>query len=395
MLGTMTGSSSAARWRALALLAAIFGAGISAYLLVEYTTGQAGVCLTGSGCDEVRASRYAYPLGIPMPLFGVAFYAVAGWFAYRSLPGGTVFGYAPRLLLLGAGVAGAAFSAVLTGIEAFDIHAFCTWCLASAATSLVLLVAAVGLLRAADPEPVSGQSSRARHQRARAEESERGGLRRVGATGTGVTTVLFGGLLIIGAVGSGPSPSSSGDSLAPPSSPHLGDGPVTVVEWADFQCPGCAQVGPILSQMAAGNQMTLVYRYFPLESIHANADTSARAAEAAKLQGGFWTMADLLYAQQAAWSNLSSTAAESYFAGLAGQAGLDVTQWTADYNSQAVRDAVATDAAAARDLNLPGTPTIYIGGVVYNGDRTTAAFGAAIAAVEAQMTPTPEPSAGS
>ncbi len=65
---TIVPSSRGARWRALALLSAIFGAGVSVYLLVEYTTGQPGLCLTGSGCDEVRASPYAYPLGIPMPL---------------------------------------------------------------------------------------------------------------------------------------------------------------------------------------------------------------------------------------------------------------------------------------------------------------------------------------
>jgi protein-disulfide isomerase/uncharacterized membrane protein len=395
MLGPMIGTSPAARWRALALLAAIFGAGVSAYLLVEYTTGQSGVCLTGSGCDEVRASDFAYPLGVPMPLLGLAFYAAAAWLAIRSLPGGTVPGSSPRVLLLAAGVVGAAWSAVLTGVEAFVIHAFCTWCLASAGTSLVLLVAAAGLYLAPDPEPVTGGSSRARHQRARAQETERGGLRRLGATGSGVTAVLFGGLLILGAVGGGPGPNASGDKLAPASSPHLGSGPVTVIEWADFQCPGCAQVGPVLSQMAAQDQMTLVYRYFPLTAIHGNADTSARAAEAAKLQGGFWSMADLLYAQQAAWSNLSSSAAESYFAGLAGQIGLDVAQWTADYTSQAVRDAVAADAAAARDLNLQGTPTIYIGGQIYDGDRTASAFQAAIAAVEARMTPSSAPSAGS
>lgn len=391
----MISSSPAARWRALALLAAIFGAGVSAYLLVEYTTGQAGVCLTGSGCDEVRASEFAYPLGIPMPTFGVVFYLAAAWLAYRTLGGAPLLGVTPRTALVAAGVVGAAFSAVLTGLEAFDIGAFCTWCLASAAASLVLLIASVGLSVSPEPPRETGGSSRARHQLAREKETQRSGLRRLATLGSSVTVLLFGGLLIAGAVASGSGAETNGGDLAPVTSPHLGQGRVTVVEFADFQCPGCAAVGPILSQMAANDEMTLVFRYFPLEQIHANANASARAAEAAKLQGGFWAMSDLLYARQAAWENLAAADADSYFAGLASQIGLDVAQWTSDYSSQAVRDAVSRDAQAARDLKLPGTPTIYIGGELYNGQRSAAGFRSAIAAAAARMTPASSSAPGS
>jgi hypothetical protein len=85
MLPSMITASTAGRWRALALLSAIFGIGVSAYLLVEYTTGQPGICLTGSGCDEVRASDFAYPLGMPMPLSG---WPTAPCEAVRSLASG-------------------------------------------------------------------------------------------------------------------------------------------------------------------------------------------------------------------------------------------------------------------------------------------------------------------
>jgi protein-disulfide isomerase/uncharacterized membrane protein len=383
----MISSSPAARWRALALLAAIFGAGVSAYLLVEYTTGQAGVCLTGSGCDEVRASDFAYPLGIPLPLLGVAFYIGAAWLAYRSLGGASLLGLAPRIALAAAGVLGGVLSAALTAAEAFVINAFCTWCLASAAASFVLLVAAGGLALTPDPPPAPGGSSRVRHQRERAFDDERGGLRRLAMLATTVTALLFAGLLVVGAAGGGPGPDGTGANLAPASSPRLGQGQVTVVEFADFQCPGCATVGPMLAQMAAADEMTLVYRYFPLETIHANANGSARAAEAAKLQGGFWSMSDLLYGRQAAWENLPPADAERYFASLAGEIGLDVARWSADYGSQAVRDAVAADAAAALDLDLPGTPTIYIGGERYDGERSVTAFRSAIAAAAARLAP--------
>jgi len=369
---TIPPSTFGTRWRALALLSAIFGAGVSVYLLVEYTTGQAGLCLTGSGCDEVRASAFAYPLGIPMPLFGVVFYAAASWLAYRSRHGG-------RALLLAAGVVGVAMSAVLTALEAFVIGAFCTWCLASAAASLLLLAGAVGVWLAPAAEAGGGTSGRARQQRARAEAAERDGLRRLGVWGGVATGALFAVLFGAGALGAGLGAEQTGDDLAPAGSPRLGIGAVAVVEFADFQCPACAVVGPILQQMAEANEMTLVFRHFPLETIHANANASSRAAEAAERQGAFYAYADALYARQGEWSNLGAAEADAYFTALAGELGLDVEAWRADYGSAEVRADVEADAAAARGLNLPGTPTIYIGGELYEGERSVAGFRAAIA----------------
>lgn len=373
---TSPAAPTGARWRALALLSAIFGAGVSVYLLAEYTTGQSGLCLTGSGCDEVRASAFAYPLGIPMPLFGVAFYVVAAWLAYRSLHGG-------RGLLLAAGMVGVAMSAVLTAIEAFVIGAFCTWCLASAAASVLLLVGAVGVWQTPRAEGVARTSGRARQHQARAEAAERDGLRRVGRWSAAMTAALFGALLVAGAVSGGPGPAASGDDLAPAGSPRLGAGPVTVVEFADFQCPACAVVGPMLQDLAESGEITLVYRHFPLTSIHANADASARAAEAAEAQGAFYAYGEALYARQAAWSNLGAAEADAYFAALADELGLDLEAWRAAYGSAEVRSAVDSDAAVARELNLPGTPTIYVGGELYEGERSVAGFRAVIAAAAA------------
>jgi protein-disulfide isomerase len=140
----------------------------------------------------------------------------------------------------------------------------------------------------------------------------------------------------------------------------------------------------MLQGMAAEDEMTLVFRHFPLETIHANANSSSRAAEAAERQNAFYDMAEALYATQSAWSNLGAAEADAYFASLAGQLGLDVNQWQSDYTSQSVRNDVAADAAAARALSLPGTPVIYIGGELYEGDRSVPAIRAAIAAAASQ-----------
>jgi uncharacterized membrane protein len=85
-----------ARWRAGAVIASIVGAAASSYLLVEYVTGQPGICLTGSGCDLVRSSAFGYPLGIPMPLFGLVFYLGAIWLTSRPNGGGRSRASRPR-----------------------------------------------------------------------------------------------------------------------------------------------------------------------------------------------------------------------------------------------------------------------------------------------------------
>jgi protein-disulfide isomerase len=319
-----------------------------------------------------------------MPLLGLAFFLAAAWLGWRTVDRGTILGIGPRLALLLLSLAGIAVFAVLTGLEAFVIGSFCTWCLAAAGAGVLLLVGAVGLWRAPDGSGEMGLSSKARQLHARAAASQRAGARRVMVMTSSATAVGVAGLLAVGAL-SGQAVTPNGDgNLAPADSPHLGNGAVTVVEWADFQCPACSAVGPMLATLGQNDEATLVYRYFPLTSIHANAESSARAAQAAHLQDEFWPMAERLYATQSAWENLSSSDADAYFLSMATDLGLDADQWRSDYTSAAVRDRVNRDAGEARTLNLPGTPTIYIGGKLYEGERSLAAFRSAIAEAAAE-----------
>ena len=373
---------AAARWRATALLASIVGAAASAYLLVEYTTGQAGLCLTGSGCDLVRASAFAYPLGIPTPLIGLVFYLVAAWLVTRTLDARRVAGLARNR-------AAAAGARRRRRVDRAD---------------RARGVRHQGLLHLV-PRPGRRQPRAARCRRgpaawgcstcsrgpyparsplaAQAVEGERRGLLRTGLFGGTGAALLVAVLLVAGAYGGGSptgSPGSSGSSLAPAGSPHLGNGPVEVVEFADFQCPGCAAVAPILTGIASADEITLVSRYFPLESIHANANASARAAAAADQQGSFWQMSAALYARQDAWKDLSATDADAFFTALAGDLGLDVAAWQAAYASDEVAAVVDADRDAATGMGLNGTPTIYINGRQYTGGINADAIRAAIAA---------------
>jgi protein-disulfide isomerase len=152
-----------------------------------------------------------------------------------------------------------------------------------------------------------------------------------------------------------------------------------VVEFADFQCPGCAAVAPVIAGLASSNEMTLVSRYFPLAQ-HANADRSARAAAAAHQQGLFWEMSEALYARQDAWKDLSGTDADAYFLTVAGVVGLDTAQWQASYESAEVAAIVNSDLQAAITMGINSTPTLFIGGTHYAGPLTADAIRAAIAA---------------
>lgn len=367
-----------ARARAIALLAAIVGLGASVYLLVEYVTGQSGLCLTGSGCDLVRASAFAYPLGIPMPLFGVGFYLVAVFGVQRTLDPRRIGGLAPAAILLGLAAAGLAASTALTAIEAFVIRAFCSWCLVQAAASVVLFGSALTMARGPGESNDGGQSARRRHLATRLTDADRSGLRRTGMLGGATTVLAVSSMLAIGAIGHVSLGPVDGSSLAPASAPHAGTGVVLVVEFADFQCPACAAMAPIMADLAAGNELTLVYRYFPLAQ-HANGDSSARAAAAAGLQGAFWPMSERIYATQAAWESLNAADADAFFAAHAAALGLDTARWGADYVSAEVAATIAADLSAGMTLGLSGTPTFFIDGAPYSGPLSRDGIRAAIA----------------
>lgn len=79
---------------------------------------------------------------------------------------------------------------------------------------------------------------------------------------------------------------------------------VVLVEYSDFECPGCGAYYPIVEQLVEeyGDKIAYIYRHFPLTAIHKNAETMARAAEAAGKQGKFWDMYHLIFTNQSQWA---------------------------------------------------------------------------------------------
>lgn len=139
------------------------------------------------------------------------------------------------------------------------------------------------------------------------------------------------------------------------------EGSIIIVEYSDFQCPACASAYPMAAQAVEEfDDVALVYRHFPLRSIHPEAQLAAQAAEAAAMQGQFWEMHDALFNTQSQWSGVEG--AGEYFVRLAGSLGLDEEQFRTDMNSDAARDAVGAEAASASALRLRGTPSFFING---------------------------------
>lgn len=142
------------------------------------------------------------------------------------------------------------------------------------------------------------------------------------------------------------------------------DAPVKIVEFADYECPACAAVNPIVDQVVAENQDKVYYsfRNYPLSS-HLNSKIAAQAAEAAGLQGKFWEMKDLLFKNQNDW--ITSTKPEEIFTTYAQELGLDTEKFKSDLETSV--SIVNQDLTDANKAGIEATPTFFINGTKYQG----------------------------
>ena len=158
------------------------------------------------------------------------------------------------------------------------------------------------------------------------------------------------------------------------------DARVVLVEYSDFQCPACARYAPVVKAVAEefGNNLKVVYRHFPLNSIHKNADLAARAAEAAGLRGKFWEMHDLIFENQQNWA--ASDSAEKVFVGFAYDLGLNTDQFKEDLASSRVKSAVEEDLQSGEMSSVAGTPTFFLNGRIIPNPRSLDEFKKVISA---------------
>ena len=147
------------------------------------------------------------------------------------------------------------------------------------------------------------------------------------------------------------------------------DAPVTIVEFADFQCPYCQEVQHILKDVMERykGKVRLGFRDFPLRSIHPQAQPAAEASRCAGDQGKFWEYHDLLYANQGRLdpSGLTDNARA---------AGLDLDRFAACLASGKFKTPIENDLQAGAASGISGTPAFYINGVALIGSQPASAF---------------------
>jgi protein-disulfide isomerase len=148
---------------------------------------------------------------------------------------------------------------------------------------------------------------------------------------------------------------------------------VTIVEFSDFHCPFCRQVGPVVAQVLSryGDKVKLVHRDFPLDSLHPQARQAAEAARCAGDQGKFWQYHDrlLVRASNGSTAELRATASA---------VGLDMVAFDRCASSRTYREAVQHDVDEGTRLGVTGTPTFFINGRSIAGTQPIDAFASLI-----------------
>lgn len=144
------------------------------------------------------------------------------------------------------------------------------------------------------------------------------------------------------------------------------DAKITIVEYADFQCPGCKSAAQPVKQAITKHKddVRFIFRNFPLTNIHPNAKAAAAAAEAAGLQGKFFEMHDLLFERSNDWGGKSATERVETFKTYAAEIQLDVKQFEKDIESSKVLDKINYDISLGKKQGVTGTPSLYVNGEV-------------------------------
>lgn len=160
-----------------------------------------------------------------------------------------------------------------------------------------------------------------------------------------------------------------------PDDPVLGNAnaPVTVVEFSDFQCPFCQRVMPTLKQLreAYGDRVRIVWKDFPLTSIHPQAFKAAEAGQCAREQGKFWEYHDRLFANQQALE-------QEFLKKYAADTGLDAAKFSACLDTAKYAERVQAQMGVGTSLGVSSTPSVFINGRLLSGAQPYETFTAVI-----------------
>lgn len=142
----------------------------------------------------------------------------------------------------------------------------------------------------------------------------------------------------------------------------LSDNPVSIVVYADFQCPACATEHEDMTRVwpEIRDKAFLVFRHFPITTSHPHSWMASLYAEAAGRQGRFWEMHDYLFATQSVWAQLPD--AEGQFDAYALELNLDLDQLHADMEDDELIAKLRSDQRGGSAAGVRGTPAVFING---------------------------------
>jgi len=149
---------------------------------------------------------------------------------------------------------------------------------------------------------------------------------------------------------------------------------VTIVEFADFQCPACAVFHPDMKKILDEykGKIQFVYRHFPLP-MHKNALVAAEAAQAAATDNKFWQMYDKLFETQGEWSEVDDPT--PLFVSYAASLGLDEAVFKKALNEDTHVSIIQKDLQDGNTAGVNSTPTIFVNGKKIEGATTIADVG--------------------
>ena len=155
------------------------------------------------------------------------------------------------------------------------------------------------------------------------------------------------------------------------------DAPLTLVEYADFQCPACRMAYPVVKRVQKhfGDALRFVYRHYPLPQ-HPLASPAAETAEFAAARSRFWEMHDALFERQPELS-------ETLFGELAQGMGLNTKELGEALDEGEYAGRLQTDVDSGDASGVTGTPTFFINGVRHEGEHDVRSL---IEAIEAART---------
>jgi len=390
-----------------ALWAAVVFAGIGAALAwyattLTFTIESQGI-VEASGCslndwvncDVANASSYAKMFGVPVAWFGFLFYAFSGLsalFAATSANSRSSSSFVAFSLLLSFG------AVIFTFVKAYHLYELGVLCLVCVGMYVAnfgiaaTLGMGLGYGPAKWPAFVSDYIARLR-----GEESEQGfspQIVKVGVIAAAVFGIGFAGALnhardITGNVDVDAAVTQHFrgpvyDVQSDPEASIWGnpDAAVTIVEFADFQCPACAQsafhLRPTLFEFE--QDVKVVFMNYPLDStinpnmqaqLHPQAGNAAKASVCAEKFGDFWTYHDEVFKAQAVLSPTS-------FTRIATDLGWDEREFAECMVSDEVHERVVADLEKGRVAQVASTPTLYINGRKVAAWRNTDAIRAIV-----------------